>query len=154
VYLVLCALSCLVFCPFCSDYLKVRSWCCSWNLQSFPGEYNCVVDLRFPLFDALFLLHCCDSRVCDDGEICSVNVQFDVPLFVRWRKLCYSHKLLIHPPFLIIYRYNIRQADVSVIDIALHRSAAVIAGVLWAAIVSRLWWPSEARRELSRELGE
>jgi hypothetical protein len=53
-----------------------------------------------------------------------------------------------------LYSYNIRQADVSVIDIALHRSAAVIAGVLWAAIVSRLWWPSEARRELSRELGD
>ncbi|KAG2365373.1 hypothetical protein BDR07DRAFT_1398873 [Suillus spraguei] len=53
-----------------------------------------------------------------------------------------------------LYSYNARQADVSVIDIALHRSAAVIAGVLWAAIVSRFWWPSEARRELSRELGD
>lgn len=42
----------------------------------------------------------------------------------------------------------------SVLNIAFHRSTAVIVGVLWAAIVSRFWWPSEARRELSRELGE
>lgn len=53
-----------------------------------------------------------------------------------------------------LYSYNVRQADISVIDIAFHRSTAVIAGVLWAAIVSRFWWPSEARRELSRELGD
>lgn len=53
-----------------------------------------------------------------------------------------------------LYSYNVRQADVSVIDIAFHRSTAVIAGVLWAAIVSRFWWPSEARRELGRELGD
>jgi len=31
---------------------------------------------------------------------------------------------------------------------------AVTVGVLWAAIISRLWWPSEARRELNKELGE
>ncbi|KAG1739349.1 Fusaric acid resistance protein-like-domain-containing protein [Suillus lakei] len=53
-----------------------------------------------------------------------------------------------------LYSYNVRQADVSVLDIAFHRSTAVIVGVLWAAIVSRFWWPSEARRELSRELGD
>ncbi|KAG0696971.1 Fusaric acid resistance protein-like-domain-containing protein [Suillus ampliporus] len=53
-----------------------------------------------------------------------------------------------------LYSYNLRQADVSVLDTAFHRSTAVIAGVIWAAIVSRFWWPSEARRELSRELGD
>lgn len=53
-----------------------------------------------------------------------------------------------------LYSYNVRQADVSVIDIAFRRSTAVIAGVLWAAIVSRFWWPSEARGELGRELGD
>ncbi|KAG2135853.1 Fusaric acid resistance protein-like-domain-containing protein [Suillus clintonianus] len=52
-----------------------------------------------------------------------------------------------------LYAYNLRQADASVLDIAFHRSTAVIAGVIWAAIVSRFWWPSEARRELSKELG-
>jgi hypothetical protein len=36
----------------------------------------------------------------------------------------------------------------------MHRALAVTAGVLWAAIVSRFWWPSEARRELSKRLGE
>lgn len=53
-----------------------------------------------------------------------------------------------------LYSYNVREAEVSVIDIAFYRSTAVTAGVLWAAIVSRFWWPSEARRELSRELGD
>ncbi|OAX36222.1 hypothetical protein K503DRAFT_695534 [Rhizopogon vinicolor AM-OR11-026] len=53
-----------------------------------------------------------------------------------------------------LYSYNLRQADVSVLEIAFQRAAAVIVGVLWAAIVSRFWWPAEARRELSRELGD
>ncbi|KAH9940360.1 uncharacterized protein BXZ73DRAFT_42666 [Epithele typhae] len=53
-----------------------------------------------------------------------------------------------------LYCYNIRQRDVAVFDIAYHRAVAVIAGVVWAGIVSRFWWPAEARRELSRRLGE
>ena len=40
------------------------------------------------------------------------------------------------------------------LDIALHRSIAVTIGVLWAAILARFWWPAQARRELSRALGE
>jgi len=51
-------------------------------------------------------------------------------------------------------RYNVRQLEGSVIDIAFHRSAAVTVGVLWAGFISRFWWPSEARRELSKQLGE
>lgn len=47
-----------------------------------------------------------------------------------------------------------RQLEASVVDIAFHRSAAVTVGVLWAGFVSRFWWPSEARRELSKQLGE
>ena len=50
--------------------------------------------------------------------------------------------------------YNIRRRDVSVLDIAYHRFIAVTVGVLWAAFVSRFWWPAEARRELSKLLGE
>jgi hypothetical protein len=38
--------------------------------------------------------------------------------------------------------------------VALHRSIAVTAGVLWAVIVSRIWWPSEARRELGVGLSD
>jgi len=48
----------------------------------------------------------------------------------------------------------VRRDDVSVVDIAFHRSVAVTVGVLWAAFVSRFWWPAEARRELSKALGE
>lgn len=51
-------------------------------------------------------------------------------------------------------RYNSRQLDKSVVDIAFHRSTAVTVGVVWAGFVSRFWWPSEARRELSKQLGE
>ncbi|KAI0743674.1 Fusaric acid resistance protein-like-domain-containing protein [Daedaleopsis nitida] len=53
-----------------------------------------------------------------------------------------------------LYCYNIRQKDVAVFDIGFHRAVAVTAGVVWAAVVSRYWWPAEARRELSRALGE
>lgn len=47
-----------------------------------------------------------------------------------------------------------RAEDVSVWTIALHRAMAVTIGVLWALIVARWWWPSEARRELTRGLSE
>lgn len=50
--------------------------------------------------------------------------------------------------------YNSRTQNISVYDVALHRSVAVIAGVLWALIVSRIWWPSEARRELGVGLSD
>ena len=50
--------------------------------------------------------------------------------------------------------YNLRRKDVDVIDIAYHRAVAVIVGVIWAAIVSRFWWPTEARRALGKALGE
>ncbi|KAH9991812.1 Fusaric acid resistance protein-like-domain-containing protein [Russula vinacea] len=53
-----------------------------------------------------------------------------------------------------LFSYNSRQLDISVVDIAFHRSTAVTVGVVWAGFVSRFWWPSEARRELSKQLGE
>ncbi|KAI0047932.1 hypothetical protein FA95DRAFT_1558591 [Auriscalpium vulgare] len=53
-----------------------------------------------------------------------------------------------------LYCYNIQHTDVSVVNIAFHRSASVTVGVVWAGFVSRFWWPSEARRELSKGLGE
>ncbi|KAF5386002.1 hypothetical protein D9615_002507 [Tricholomella constricta] len=53
-----------------------------------------------------------------------------------------------------LYCYNLRQKDVSVVNVALHRALAVTAGVLWAGFVSRFWWPAEARRELGKALGE
>jgi hypothetical protein len=50
--------------------------------------------------------------------------------------------------------YNLRQKDISVVDVGFHRAIAVTAGILWAVLVSRFWWPAEARRELSKSLSE
>ncbi|KAJ4490925.1 Fusaric acid resistance protein-like-domain-containing protein [Lentinula aciculospora] len=53
-----------------------------------------------------------------------------------------------------LYCYNLREKDLSVADVAYIRALSVTAGVVWAALVSRFWWPAEARRELSKALGE
>ena len=39
-------------------------------------------------------------------------------------------------------------------EIAFHRTAAVIIGVIWATILNNLVWPFEARRELARGMSE
>ncbi|THH14901.1 hypothetical protein EW146_g5493 [Bondarzewia mesenterica] len=62
--------------------------------------------------------------------------------------------IVSQPQYATTGRYNTRLKDVSVIEVALHRSVAVTVGVVWAFFVSRFWWPSEARRELSKALGE
>ncbi|KAL6303505.1 Fusaric acid resistance protein-like-domain-containing protein [Sparassis latifolia] len=53
-----------------------------------------------------------------------------------------------------LYCYNLRQKDISVTHVAFHRAVAVTVGVVWAALVSRYWWPIEARRVLGRALGD
>ncbi|KAF8325195.1 Fusaric acid resistance protein-like-domain-containing protein [Cantharellus anzutake] len=53
-----------------------------------------------------------------------------------------------------LFCYNLRFEDQAVWQIALYRSCAVTIGVVWALIVSRWWWPSEARRELTNGLSE
>ena len=53
-----------------------------------------------------------------------------------------------------LFSYNIREENEDVIRLAMNRSISVTVGVVWAGIVSRYWWPTEARRELSRALGE
>ena len=50
--------------------------------------------------------------------------------------------------------YNVRDENLSVVDIAIGRSIAVAIGVIWAVIVSRVWWPAEARRELGVALSD
>jgi len=50
--------------------------------------------------------------------------------------------------------YNIREEDENIIQLATHRSVSVTVGVVWAGVVSRYWWPTEARRELGKALGE
>ncbi|ODO11174.1 hypothetical protein I350_01778 [Cryptococcus amylolentus CBS 6273] len=48
-----------------------------------------------------------------------------------------------------LYTYNTRdRGDTLVESVAFRRATSVIVGVLWAAIVSRYWWPFTARREL------
>lgn len=53
-----------------------------------------------------------------------------------------------------LYAYNSRERDISVEWIALHRSLSVVIGVLWAAFVSRYWWPFTARRELRMSISD
>lgn len=53
-----------------------------------------------------------------------------------------------------LFCYNSRAEDVSVFEVAIHRSIAVTTGVVFALIVSRTWWPAEARRELGVELSD
>ncbi|KAK4685629.1 hypothetical protein P7C73_g4513, partial [Tremellales sp. Uapishka_1] len=47
-----------------------------------------------------------------------------------------------------IHPYNQRDRDLTTVEIGLRRSTSVIVGVVWAAVVSRYWWPFTARREL------
>lgn len=53
-----------------------------------------------------------------------------------------------------LFSYNSRDDNIPVLTVALHRATAVTIGVIWAFIVSRYWWPIEARRELGRVLSE
>ncbi|ODO11160.1 hypothetical protein I350_01763 [Cryptococcus amylolentus CBS 6273] len=50
-----------------------------------------------------------------------------------------------------LYEYNSR-GEVSVELIAFRRSTSVIAGVIWAGIVSRYWWPFTARQDFCLDL--
>ncbi|KZT41476.1 hypothetical protein SISSUDRAFT_981821 [Sistotremastrum suecicum HHB10207 ss-3] len=53
-----------------------------------------------------------------------------------------------------LFCYNSRGEDLKIWTIAYHRVAAVILGVIWAFLVSQLWWPSEARKELMKSLSD
>lgn len=83
---------------------------------------------------------------------------FSLPCFyfavVKPQYLSASRFVLLTYNLTCLYCYNLREKDVSVLDVALYRALAVTVGVLWAAFISRFWWPAEARRELSRALGE
>lgn len=45
-----------------------------------------------------------------------------------------------------LYSYNVRERDTPVWSIAWHRFLSVSVGVIYTLIVSRYWWPYEARR--------
>ncbi|WVO14425.1 hypothetical protein L204_102058 [Cryptococcus depauperatus] len=54
-----------------------------------------------------------------------------------------------------LYAYNTRsRGDTTVEVIAFRRATSVIVGLLWAALVSRYWWPFTARRELRMGLSD
>ncbi|PFH46390.1 hypothetical protein AMATHDRAFT_155264 [Amanita thiersii Skay4041] len=83
---------------------------------------------------------------------------FSVPCFYvaisRPQYVSASRFILLTYNLTCLYSYNCRQKEVAILDIAIHRAISVTAGVVWAAIISRLWWPAEARRELGKALGE
>ncbi|KAG8935418.1 hypothetical protein FRC01_000025 [Tulasnella sp. 417] len=54
-----------------------------------------------------------------------------------------------------LFCYNVRgSGGVDPLMVAIRRAAAVTVGVVWANIVSRYWWPIEARRELMSSLSD
>ncbi|KAG8975012.1 hypothetical protein FRB90_009653, partial [Tulasnella sp. 427] len=54
-----------------------------------------------------------------------------------------------------LFCYNVRgTGEVDPVMVAIRRAAAVTVGVVWANIVSRYWWPIEARRELMSSLSD
>ena len=83
---------------------------------------------------------------------------FSLPCFyfavAKPKYLSASRFVLLTYNLTCLYCYNVRRSDVLVLHVAFHRTIAVLAGVLWAALVSRFWWPAEARRELTKSLSE
>ncbi|KAG6862245.1 hypothetical protein C0995_002176 [Termitomyces sp. Mi166 len=83
---------------------------------------------------------------------------FSLPCFyyavARPEYLSASRFVLLTYNLTCLYCYNLRRKELSVARIAADRALAVTAGVIWAAFISRFWWPAEARRELGKALGE
>ncbi|CAA7263185.1 unnamed protein product [Cyclocybe aegerita] len=95
----------------------------------------------------------------DEAVILSIfGFLFSLPCYyiavAKPKYLSASRFVLLTYNLTCLYSYNLRQKDVSVLDIGISRAIAVAAGVLWAAFVSRFWWPAEARRELTKSLSE
>lgn len=118
-----------------------------------------LVNLRVLFLHPLFLLHCGPPGVSGFGTLRASHIQPHLPVLVRNSSSHVSRdvrSLVLFSPIdlIVVHSYNLRQVDISVVDVAFHRAAAVTVGVVWAAIVSRFWWPIEARRELGKALGE
>ncbi|KAJ7678692.1 Fusaric acid resistance protein-like-domain-containing protein [Mycena rosella] len=83
---------------------------------------------------------------------------FSIPCFyyivAKPQYISASRFVLLTYNLTCLYCYNLREKELSAVDVAVRRAIAVTAGVVWAALVSRFWWPAEARRELSKALGE
>ncbi|KAJ7646593.1 Fusaric acid resistance protein-like-domain-containing protein [Roridomyces roridus] len=83
---------------------------------------------------------------------------FSIPCFyyivAKPQYMSASRFVLLTYNLTCLYCYNLRQKELSAADVAVKRAIAVSLGVVWAALVSRFWWPAEARRELSKALSE
>ncbi|KAJ6507413.1 Fusaric acid resistance protein-like-domain-containing protein [Mycena vitilis] len=95
----------------------------------------------------------------DDAIIlCAFGVLFSIPCFyyivAKPQYISASRFVLLTYNLTCLYCYNLRDKDISPVDVAVRRAIAVTVGVIYAAVVSRFWWPAEARRELSKTLGE
>lgn len=99
----------------------------------------------------MLLLHRLPASIRDFSTVRPAHLQPDLPIQVRHKFL---NLVAVLTNVLFVSSYNLRRHDVSIGDIAFHRASAVIVGVVWAALVSRYWWPIEARRELGNALGE
>lgn len=53
-----------------------------------------------------------------------------------------------------LYSYNLRKVGIEVEQIAIKRMISVIAGVLWATVLTHLIWPMEARRQLAEGMAD
>ena len=53
-----------------------------------------------------------------------------------------------------LYAFNLREQDMHPFAIGLKRSCAVSLGITFSIIISRLWWPQQARKELRMGLGD
>jgi len=121
-------------------------------MDGIPGESRHPVDLWLLFLHTLFLLHRCQTDLRNFRPVRFAGIQPRVLI-----QVCLK-------PFISAANsdgatgsfcsYNIREEDEDVIRLAMNRSISVTVGVVWAGIVSRYWWPTEARRELSRTLGE
>lgn len=121
-------------------------------MDGIPREPGHPVDLWLFLLHTLFLLHHYQTDLCNICPVRFVGIQPRVLI-----QVCLQ-------PFVSITdsngttgwfcSYNIREEEEDVIRLAMNRSISVTVGVVWAGLVSRYWWPTEARRELSRALGE
>ncbi|KAJ7762513.1 Fusaric acid resistance protein-like-domain-containing protein [Mycena metata] len=83
---------------------------------------------------------------------------FSIPCFyyivAKPQYISASRFVLLTYNLTCLYCYNLREKELTAVDVAVRRAISVTVGVVWAALVSRFWWPAEARRELSKALGE
>ncbi|KAF7315965.1 ArAE-2 domain-containing protein [Mycena indigotica] len=99
------------------------------------------------------------SQFPDDAVLLTVfGFFFSIPCFyyivAKPQYVSAARFVLLTYNLTCLYCYNLRQREVSPWDVAVNRALSVTIGVVAAAFVSRFWWPAEARKELTKALGE